>query len=185
APLINADPVKQAAVARFIQAWRERGHLEADLDPLGSKRPAQPDLDPFAHGLTIWDLDRTFHAGSFGVMTLRALADRLRSIYAGKMGIQYMHIDNPDERRWLEARIENPRELDSDTRRRVLKDIIEAEGFELFLDTRFKGHKRFSLEGGESMAAMIDELLERAAAGGVAEYVIGMSHRGRLRPVGQ
>src|SRR5579885_279072 len=180
APLINADPVKQAAVARFIQAWRERGHLESDLDPLGSKRPPHPDLDPLAHGLTIWDLDRTFHAGSFGVMTLRALADRLRSIYAGKMGVQYMHIDSPEERRWLESRIENPWSPDAATRKRILKDIVEAEGFELFLDHRFKGHKRFSLEGGESMAAMVDELLERAAAGNVAECVIGMSHRGRL-----
>src|SRR5579872_3398047 len=180
APLINADPVKQAAVARFIQAWRERGHLEADLDPLGSQRPPHPDLEPSAHGLTIWDLDRTFHAGSIGVMTLRALAERLRSIYAGKMGVQYMHIDNPEERRWLEARIENPWQPDNATRRRILKDIVEAEGFELFLDHRFKGHKRFSLEGGESMIAMFDELLERAAAGGVVECVVGMSHRGRL-----
>ncbi len=180
APLINADPVKQAAVARFIQAWRERGHLEADLDPLGSRRPACPDLDPSAHGLTIWDLDRTFHAGSFGVMTLRALADRLRSIYAGKMGLQYMHIESPEERRWLEARVENPWSADEACRRRILKNIVEAEGFELFLDSRFKGHKRFSLEGGEAMIAMIDELLERGAAGNVAECVIGMSHRGRL-----
>src|SRR5579863_5993636 len=106
APLINADPVKQAAVARFIQAWRERGHLEADLDPLGSKRPPHPDLETSAHGLTIWDLDRSFHAGSFGVMTLRALNDRLRATYAGKMGVQYMHIDSPEERGWLEHRME-------------------------------------------------------------------------------
>ncbi|MBZ5604937.1 MAG: multifunctional oxoglutarate decarboxylase/oxoglutarate dehydrogenase thiamine pyrophosphate-binding subunit/dihydrolipoyllysine-residue succinyltransferase subunit [Acidobacteriia bacterium] len=180
APIINADPMKQAAVARFIQAWRERGHLESDLDPLGSRRPAHPDLDPSAHGLTIWDLDRTFHAGSFGVMPLRALADRLRSIYAGKMGVQYMHIEVPEERRWLESRVENPWEPDSSTRKRILKNIVEAEGFELFLDNRFKGHKRFSLEGGESMIAMIEELLERGAASNVAECVIGMSHRGRL-----
>jgi 2-oxoglutarate decarboxylase len=180
APLINADPIKQAAVARLIQAWRERGHLIADLDPLGTTRPPQPDLEPSAHGLTIWDLDRTFHAGSFGVTTLRALVARLHAIYAGTMGVQYMHIDNPEERRWLEQRIENPRPLDSDTRRRILHNLFEAEGFEVFLDTRFKGHKRFSLEGGESMIAMFDELLERAALGGVQECVVGMSHRGRL-----
>ena len=180
APLINADPMKQAAVARFIQAWRERGHLEADLDPLGSHRPAHPDLDPSAHGLTIWDLDRTFHAGSFGVMTLRALTSRLRAIFAGTTGVQYMHIDNPDERRWIESRIENPWMPDAATRKRILKNIVEAEGFELFLDHRFKGHKRFSLEGGEAMIAMLDELLERAAAEKVVECVVGMSHRGRL-----
>ena len=84
APLINADPVKQSGVANLIQAWRERGHLLSDLDPLGSTRPPQPDLEPSAHGLTIWDLDRSFHAGSFGVTTLRALIERLRFIYAGK-----------------------------------------------------------------------------------------------------
>ncbi|HTS77639.1 MAG TPA: multifunctional oxoglutarate decarboxylase/oxoglutarate dehydrogenase thiamine pyrophosphate-binding subunit/dihydrolipoyllysine-residue succinyltransferase subunit [Bryobacteraceae bacterium] len=180
APLVNADPVKQSAVARLIQAWRERGHFAADLDPLGSVRPPHPDLDPSAHGLTIWDLDRTFHAGSFGVTTLRALIERLRSVYAGTMGVQYMHVDDPEERRWLEHRIENPETLDAQTRRRILHAIIEAEGFELFLDHRFKGHKRFSLEGGEAMAAMVDELLERGAGVGVVECVIGMSHRGRL-----
>jgi 2-oxoglutarate dehydrogenase E1 component len=183
APLINADPVKQGAVARLIQAWRERGHLVADLDPLGDMRTPHPDLDPSSHGLTIWDLDRTFHAGGFGVTTLRALLDRLRQTYAGTMGVQYMHIDAPEERHWFEQRMEpsaNQWSLDSVTRRRILKTIVEAEGFELFLDVRFKGHKRFSLEGGEAAIGMIDELLEHAAEGGVHECVIGMAHRGRL-----
>ncbi|HLW75924.1 MAG TPA: multifunctional oxoglutarate decarboxylase/oxoglutarate dehydrogenase thiamine pyrophosphate-binding subunit/dihydrolipoyllysine-residue succinyltransferase subunit, partial [Bryobacteraceae bacterium] len=183
APIVNADPAKQAAVARFIQAWRERGHLLADLDPLGSPRAPRADLDPSSHGLTLWDLDRTFHAGSFGVLTLRALAEKLRATYAGKLGVQYMHIETPEERSWLEARMEpsaNLWPLEPSTRRRILKDLIEAEGFELFLDHRFKGHKRFSLEGAESMLAMFNELLERAAASGVEECVVGMSHRGRL-----
>ncbi|HML16242.1 MAG TPA: multifunctional oxoglutarate decarboxylase/oxoglutarate dehydrogenase thiamine pyrophosphate-binding subunit/dihydrolipoyllysine-residue succinyltransferase subunit [Bryobacteraceae bacterium] len=183
APVINADPMKQAAVARLIQAWRERGHLISDLDPLGPARPPHPDLEPASHGLTIWDLDRTFQAGSFGVTTLRALIDRLRLTYAGTMGVQYMHIENPEERTWLQQRMEpaaNRWPLDVATRKRILKDVIEAEGFELFLDTRFKGHKRFSIEGGESMLAMIVELLERGAAAGVRECVVGMSHRGRL-----
>ena len=101
--------------------------------------------------------------------TLRALIDRLRSTYAGKMGVQYMHIENPEERVWLQQRMEpsaNQWPLDPSTRKRILKDIIEAEGFELFLDTRFKGHKRFSIEGGESTLAMMIKLLERGAAGG-------------------
>ena len=109
--------------------------------------------------------------------------DRLRATYAGKMGVQYMHIENPEERTWLQQRMEpsaNQWALDPATRRRILKDLIEAEGFETFLDNRFKGHKRFSLEGGESMIAMLDELLDRAAAAGVQECVVGMSHRGRL-----
>ncbi|MGH9559347.1 MAG: multifunctional oxoglutarate decarboxylase/oxoglutarate dehydrogenase thiamine pyrophosphate-binding subunit/dihydrolipoyllysine-residue succinyltransferase subunit, partial [Bryobacteraceae bacterium] len=183
APAVNSDPMKQAAVARLIQAWRERGHLLADLDPLGSTRPPRADLEPSAHGLTIWDLDRTFHAGSFGLTTLRALMDRLRSTYAGKMGVQYMHIEDPEERSWLEQRMEptaNQWDIDPAARRRILKNLIDAEGFETFLDNRFKGHKRFSLEGGESMVAMLDELLERAAASGVQECMVGMSHRGRL-----
>ncbi len=183
APLINADPMKQAAVARLIQAWRERGHLEADLDPLGSTRPPHPDLEPSAHGLTMWDLDRTFHAGSFGVITLRALIDRLRLTYAGKIGVQWMHIDNIEERNWLEQRMEptlNQWPLEPALKRRVLQDVIGAESFENFLDTRFKGHKRFGLEGGESAIAVIEEVLERAANSGAGEVVIGMAHRGRL-----
>ncbi len=184
APVINADPMKQAAVARLMQAWRERGHLVADLDPLGVPRVSHPDLEPSTHGLTIWDLDRNFHAGSFGVLTLRALIDRLRLTYAGKIGVQWMHIDNTEERNWLEQRMEptlNLWPLDPSLKRRVLQDVIGAESFENFLDTRFKGHKRFGLEGGESAKlAIIEELLERAATGGTNEVVIGMAHRGRL-----
>jgi multifunctional 2-oxoglutarate metabolism enzyme len=187
APLINADPMKQAAVARLIQAWRERGHLVADLDPLGVPRASHPDLEPSTHGLTIWDLDRSFHAGVFGsmpgVMTLRALIDRLRVTYAGKIGVQWMHIDNTEERNWLEQRMEptlNQWPLEPALKRRVLEDVIGAESFENFLDTRFKGQKRFGLEGGESAIAMIEEILERAASAGTGEVVIGMAHRGRL-----
>ncbi len=183
APVINADPMKQAAVARLIQAWRERGHLVADLDPLGVPRASHPDLEPSTHGLTIWDLDRSFHAGSFGVLTLRALIDRLRLTYAGKIGVQWMHIDNIEERNWLEQRMEpsqNQWPLEPALRRRVLQDVIGAESFENFLDTRFKGHKRFGLEGGESAIAIIEEILDRSANAGTQEVVIGMAHRGRL-----
>ena len=183
APVVSADPMKQAAVARLIQAWRERGHLEADIDPLGVLRPPHPDLDPSAHGLTIWDLDRTFHADGFGVMTLRSLIDRLRLTYAGKIGVEYMHIDHPEERHWLRQRMEpsaNNWPLEAPMKRRILKSVVEAEGFESFLENRFKGHKRFSIEGAESTIAIIEELLERAADTGVSECVIGMAHRGRL-----
>jgi len=180
--MVNGDPMKQAGVARLIQAWRERGHLVADIDPLGSPRASHPDLEPETHGLTIWDLDRTFHAGSYGILTLRALIDQLRSTYAGKTGVQYMHIDNPAERQWIQDRIESADvwSPNAATQRRILEDIVLAEGFEGFLDNRFKGHKRFSLEGGETMIAMIEELLETAAQGAVQECVIGMAHRGRL-----
>jgi len=182
-PMVNADPVKQAAVVRLIDAWRERGHLVADIDPLGTQRPPYPDLEPSAHGLTIWDLDRTFHAGAFGVTTLRTLLDRLRLTYAGKMGVQYMHIDAEEERQWLQQRMEpaaNHWSVDAAAQKRALQSIVLAAGFETFLDNRFKGHKRFSLEGAETAIAMIEELLERAAATNVREVFIGMAHRGRL-----
>ena len=146
-PVVNSDPLKQAGVARLIEAWRERGHLAAAIDPLGLPRPSHADLEPATHGLTIWDLDRNFHAGSFGVATLRALIDKLRSIYAGPMGVQYTHLDNPQERRWIQEKLEEthePASLDAVTRKRILRDIVQAQGFEEFLENRFKGHKRFS-----------------------------------------
>ena len=181
--MVSADPLKQAGVARLINAWRERGHLVADIDPLGLPRPSHPDLEPSAHGLTIWDLDRTFHAESFGVLPLRTLLDRLRNTYAGKTGAQFMHIDSREERKWIQERMESAAEqfsLDAATQRRILKDVVLTDGFEGFLDNRFKGHKRFSIEGGETTIAMIEELLESAAPAGVQEIVIGMAHRGRL-----
>ena len=177
---VESDPAKQAAVALLIQAWRERGHLVADIDPLGVPRLGHPDLEPSTHGLTIWDLDRTFQAGSFGTLTLRDLMDRLRLIYAGKMGVEFMHCEHPEERRWFVEQLEHPWALDAEGKRRALMSVVNAEGFETFLENRFKGHKRFSLEGGESTIAVVDELLDRATAGGVDECVIGMAHRGRL-----
>jgi 2-oxoglutarate dehydrogenase E1 component len=182
APMVNTDPMKQAGIARLMDAWRERGHLVADIDPLGRQRDPQPDLEPTGHGLTIWDLDRTFHCGEFGVITLRTLLERLRATYAGKAGVQYMHIDSPEQRQWIQFRVESASTwvLNAEEQKRVLKDIIRAEGFEGFLENRFKGHKRFSLEGGDSMIAMIEDLLDRAALVNVQEIVIGMAHRGRL-----
>jgi 2-oxoglutarate decarboxylase len=183
APVVNSDPMKQAGVARLIQAWRERGHLVADIDPLGAPRPSHPDLEPSSHGLTIWDLDRSFHAGNFGVLTLRALLQRLRTVYGGKLGAQFMHIDDPAGRQWFEQRLEHAAGqwgLEPATQRRILKDLTLAEGFETFLENRFKGAKRFSIEGGESVIAMLEELIAQAAGSGVQEIVVGMAHRGRL-----
>ena len=164
APTVESDPSKQAAVAQLIQAWRERGHLAADIDPLGVPRPPHTDLEPSAHGLTIWDLDRSFQADSFGVMTLRELLDRLRAAYAGKMGVEFMHCENPAERQWFIENLEHPWHLDAEGKRRAFMSVAHAEGFESFLENRFKGHKRFSLEGGESTIAILDEVLDRAAS---------------------
>ena len=183
APVLNSDPLKQAAVARLIQAWRQRGHLVANIDPLGVPRAPHPDLELDGHGLTIWDLDRTFQCGRFGVLPLRELIEQLRATYAGHIGLEYAHVPSPEEREWFEQRVEPSRfqwPLEVSARKRALKSVVEAEGFEGFLENRFKGSKRFSIEGGESFIAAMEELLDRAAAGGVEECVVGMVHRGRL-----
>ena len=181
---------KQAAVLQLINAYRVRGHLIADVNPLGASLGYHPELDPSTYGLTIWDLERDFITGNLAqsgaaraVTTLRETLETLRNTYCGRLGCEYMHIQHPEEKRWLQERMEpeaNAWTLEPELRRRVLLRLIEAEGFEHFLHTRFVGQKRFSLEGGESAMVILDELLERAAEAGVQEAVIGMAHRGRL-----
>lgn len=184
---------KQAAVLQLINAYRVRGHLIADLDPLGSKPSYHPELDPANYGLTIWDLDREFLTGSLAeavrdgaahpTATLREILETLRQTYCGKMGCEYMNIQVPEQKRWLQLRLEPAAAkapLDDATRRRILERLIEAEQFEHFLHSRYVGHKRFSLEGAETAIAILDELLLRSAEQDVHEVVIGMAHRGRL-----
>lgn len=184
---------KEAAVLQLINAYRVRGHLVADLDPLGSAASYHPELDPATYGLTIWDLDRPFITGTLAealgnggaqpVATLREILETLRRTYCGKIGCEYMHIQTPEQKRWLQQRMEpqaNRWPLERETRLRILDRLLEAEGLEQFLHARFVGHKRFSLEGAESTIPMLDELLFRASALGVEEAVIGMAHRGRL-----
>jgi 2-oxoglutarate dehydrogenase E1 component len=184
---------KEAAVLQLINAYRVRGHLIADLDPLGSEPAYHPELDPATYGLTIWDLDREFLTGTLSeaigeegprpVATLREILETLRKTYSGKIGCEYMHIQHPEQKRWLQLRMEphtNSWPLDRATRLRILERLIEAEEFEHFLHARFVGHKRFSLEGAETAIAILDELLNRAADHGVHEIVMGMAHRGRL-----
>ncbi len=184
---------KQAAVLQLINAYRVRGHLIADLDPLGSEPGYHAELDPANYGLTIWDLDRRFLVGSLAepsrggaphpTATLREILETLRQTYCGKSGCEYMNIQVPEQKRWLQLRMEPATAkapLDSETRRRILDRLIEAEEFEHFLHSRYVGHKRFSLEGAETAIAILDELMRRAAGEGVHEIVIGMAHRGRL-----
>ncbi len=178
---------RQAAVLQLINAYRVRGHLIADLDPLGGEATYHPELDPATYGLTIWDRDRQFITGTLmngqGTATLRAILERLRHTYCGSIGCEYMNIQHPEQKEWLQDRMEpteNRWTLDEATRIRALRRVIEAEEFEHFLHARFVGHKRFSLEGAESAMAILDELLERAANNNVHETVIGMAHRGRL-----
>ena len=189
----HAEIAKEAAVIQLINIYRVRGHLIADLDPLGGEPGYHPELDPTTYGLTIWDLDREFLTGSLAeaigdggpkpVATLREILETLRQTYCGKIGCEYMNIQHPEEKRWLQQRMEpqaNNWPLDRETRRRILESLIQAEEFEHFLHSRFVGQKRFALEGGETAVAILDELLERAANRGVHEVVIGMAHRGRL-----
>lgn len=175
------DPYKEAAVAHLINAYRVRGHLIANLDPLGSTRPMHPDLDPATHGLTMWDLDR--RVVTEGNRLLRDVLEDLRQTYSASVGPEYMYIPMPEQKNWLRDRMEttkNQSPLDVKTRLRILDRLIEAETFEQFLHTRFIGKKRFSLEGGDSTIAALDEIAECASADGVKEIAIGMAHRGRL-----
>ncbi len=178
---------RQAAVLQLINAYRVRGHLIADLDPLGSKPHYHAELDPATYGLTIWDRDRPFISGTLmgdkHTATLRGILERLRRTYCGRIGCEYMNIQHPEQKDWLQTRMEpteNNWPLTEATKLRALGRLIEAEEFEHFLHARFIGQKRFSIEGGESAMAILDEVLERAADQGAHEAVIGMAHRGRL-----
>ena len=177
---------KQASVMQFIRATRVRAHLQADVNPLGYTWEHHPELDPSTYGLNMWDLDRKFVTGDLGgadVLPLREVLAILRQTYMRKIGIEYMHISDPMEKRWLQERIEPVRGADPltpDMKRRILQRLNNAEAFERFLHTKYIGHKRFSLEGAETLIPMIDALLSDAADQEVKEVVIGMAHRGRL-----
>jgi 2-oxoglutarate dehydrogenase E1 component len=206
----TAEIAKEAGVLQLINAYRVRGHLIADLDPLGGEPSYHPELDPVTYGLTIWDLDREFLTGSLSeaigehssqpgpkpVAMLREILETLRQTYCGKIGCEYMNIQQPEQKRWLQHRMEpqaNNWPLDCETRVRILQGLLKAEEFEHFLHARFVGQKRFALEGAETAIPILDELLERAAADNVHEVVMGMAHRGRLtvlttvvgKPVGE
>ena len=176
---------KQARIMEMINAYRVRGHLMADTDPLEYRQRRHYDLDVQSHGLTLWDLDREFATGSFaggqGMMKMRKILGILRDSYCRTTGIEYMHISEPDQRKWIQDRVERPHEsLPREEHLRILDKLNEAEIFETFLQTKFVGQKRFSLEGGESTIAMLDEVCEQAADASLEEVCIGMPHRGRL-----
>jgi 2-oxoglutarate dehydrogenase E1 component len=175
---------KAARVVELIHAYRVRGHLMADTDPLEFEIRRHPDLDVLQHGLTLWDLDRTFPVGGFAGkqrMKLRDVLGVLRDTYCRRVGIEYMHIQGPEERRWIQDRIEiKYTKPDQDAQKHILNRLNAAEAFETFLQTKFVGQKRFSLEGGESLIPLLDSVLQSSAEAGLDEMVIGMAHRGRL-----
>ncbi len=175
---------KQARILEMIHAYRVRGHIMADTDPLEYQQRSHPDLDVGTHGLTLWDLDREFATGNFGgrrFMKLRHILGILRDSYCRTTGIEYMHIQDPDQRRWIQERVERPHtKPPREEQLRILHKLNQAEAFETFLQTKFVGQKRFSLEGGETTIPLIDEICEAAADHSLDEVTIGMAHRGRL-----
>lgn len=180
---------KNTRVMQLIEAYRSRGHLIADTNPLKWKQPGMPvpdhrDLEIGTHGLTLWDLDRRFNVGGFGgqeTMTLREVLARLRSSYTLKVGSEYTHILDRDERTWLQDRLEAgmPKPTQAE-QKYILQQLNAAEAFENFLQTKYVGQKRFSLEGAESLIPLMDSAIDTAAGQGLDEVVIGMPHRGRL-----
>jgi 2-oxoglutarate dehydrogenase E1 component len=178
--------VKQAKVLQLINLYRVRGHLIADLDPLGSKTQYHAELDPSSYNLTIWDLDRQFITGGFGNLntaTLREILNMLEKTYCDKIGVEYMHIQNHTEKAWLQNKMEpvkNTPSFDKQFKKNILKKLISAESFEHFIHSKFVGHKRFSLEGSETLIPVLDMILGEAAEHNIKEVVLGMAHRGRL-----
>ena len=175
---------KNTRIQEYINAFRERGHLIADIDPLEYVQRWHPDLDIRNYGLSLWDLDRTFKTGGFGGRVkakFRNMLGILRDTYCRTVGIEYMHIADPTERKWFQDTLEQPyRKPSKEEQFRILAKLNEAEAFETFLQTKFVGQKRFSLEGSESLIPALDQILQAAADASLEEVAIAMAHRGRL-----
>ncbi|HBB39349.1 MAG TPA: multifunctional oxoglutarate decarboxylase/oxoglutarate dehydrogenase thiamine pyrophosphate-binding subunit/dihydrolipoyllysine-residue succinyltransferase subunit, partial [Candidatus Aquiluna sp.] len=175
---------KNTRIQEYINAFRVRGHLIADTDPLEYVQRWHPDLDIRSYGLSLWDLDRTFKTGGFGgpvKAKFRNMLGILRDSYCRTIGVEYMHIQNPAERIWFQEKLERPYQKPTKEEQfRILNKLNEAEAFETFLQTKFVGQKRFSLEGSESLIPALDQILQAAADSGLDEAAIGMAHRGRL-----
>jgi len=178
---------KQARVLELINAYRVRGHLIAEIDPLGLMAvPRHPELDLDTYGLTIWDLDRTFWSGGLAGgdhIPLREIIGVMRRVYCGKVGTEYRHISSPTEKYWVRkqmAAATQAEPLPADLRKAILAKLVAAESFEKFLGTRFLGQRRYSIEGCETTITVLDQLVEGAAARGIDEITMGVTHRGRL-----
>ncbi|QOV35616.1 multifunctional oxoglutarate decarboxylase/oxoglutarate dehydrogenase thiamine pyrophosphate-binding subunit/dihydrolipoyllysine-residue succinyltransferase subunit [Streptomyces ferrugineus] len=178
------DVTKAARVFELIHSYRVRGHVMADTDPLEYRQRKHPDLDITEHGLTLWDLEREFAVGGFSgksLMKLRDILGVLRDSYCRTTGIEFMHIQDPKQRKWIQDRVERGHtKPEREEQLRILRRLNAAEAFETFLQTKYVGQKRFSLEGGESVIPLLDAVLDSAAESRLDEVVIGMAHRGRL-----
>ncbi|HEX2240204.1 MAG TPA: multifunctional oxoglutarate decarboxylase/oxoglutarate dehydrogenase thiamine pyrophosphate-binding subunit/dihydrolipoyllysine-residue succinyltransferase subunit [Actinomycetota bacterium] len=176
---------KQSMVGRLTAMYRVRGHLLAELNPIGWELLYHPELDLAHYGLSVWDLDREFLTDGLPgprKMQLRQIVEILRDAYCRHVGIEFMHISDPNQKLWVQERVEAPDadELSAEDKKHLLDRLNAAESFETFLHSKYLGHKRFSLEGAESLIPMLDELLTQAAGAGMVEAVLGMAHRGRL-----
>ena len=185
----NPDSIedKNARVIELIAAYRNRGHLMADIDPLRLDKKrfrSHPDLDVNTHGLTLWDLDRVFKVGGFAGADHKKLRDVLsvlRDAYCRHVGVEYTHILEPEQQRWIQERVEVKHDKPTVAQQKyILSKLNAAEAFETFLQTKYVGQKRFSLEGAETVIPMMDAVLDQSAEHGLDEVVIGMPHRGRL-----
>ncbi len=189
---LSVDEVRKATMdsvraLMMIRAFRMRGHLAADLDPLGlAERPAQPELDPATYGFSEADLDRPIFLDKvLGLeqATIRQITDILKRTYCHTLGVEFMHISDPVQKGWLQQRIEGADKEISFTRegkKAILRKLIEGEGFENFLNVKYTGTKRFGLDGGESMIPALEQIIKRGGQLGIKEIVLGMAHRGRL-----
>ena len=184
----SGGDLKQVKVLQLINAFRFRGHQNANLDPLGIwQRERVRDLELEYHDLSKADFDREFNVGSFAVgrdtMPLGELYQALKTTYCGSIGAEYMHITSTEEKRWLQQRLESVQSrptFSKEEKLRILKGLTAADGLEKYLGAKFPGAKRFSLEGGDALVPMLKELIHRAGESGQKEAVIGMAHRGRL-----
>jgi 2-oxoglutarate dehydrogenase E1 component len=180
------DNKRAIAVIRLINMYRTRGHVLADLDPLSDEPGHSPELDLEYYDLTLWDMDREFYCGGLGgneKASLQEIVRLLRDTYCGKIGAEYMHLLDLEERQWLRERMEsttNTPELDDDQKKEILHKLNQAKAFEQFLHKKYIGHKRFSLEGADTLIPMMHHMLEKAGEDKVEKIFMGMAHRGRL-----
>ena len=189
---VSDEAVKQAVLdsiraLMLIRAYRIRGHLAADLDPLGMRsQEPHPELDPASYGFTSADMDRPIFIDNvlgLQIATMRQIVDIVKRTYCGTFALQYMHISNPEEASWLKERIEGfgkEIQFTREGRKAILNKMVEAEGFEKFLHVKYMGTKRFGLDGGEALIPAMEQIIKRGGNLGVKEIVIGMPHRGRL-----
>ncbi len=177
---------KATYVQQLINAFRVRGHLLANINPLGLDGYSYPELDPAYYGLNIWDLDREFPVDShwgYTPMPLRDIIEILRETYTGTIGIEYMHIQDTTKKDWIKVKVESTRnqiKFSKEEKLQILKKLVEAETYETFVHTKFVGQKRFSLEGSEALISLVDRIFDEAADDNLDSIVLGMAHRGRL-----